>query len=172
MHHLHPFFKPFLGETPTLPLFFKTIKKPVLALYVPMQLKSSFYCITYNGALTAKSTYNGWAGWGDEHANGNKWTQNPTLAFIIFYLNPFGGPPGPDLQCIPSPHPPSAPVPIWLRPLPAVDPLELPLFSGIFLPTFVHNNLTLVAWKTMANNRSYMTYIIKLSWYVIHTQYS
>ena len=34
-------------------------KLPVLALYAPMQLKSTFSGITYNGALTAKNKYNG-----------------------------------------------------------------------------------------------------------------
>ena len=47
MHHLHPFFKNFLGKTPTPPLLQEHKKLPSLVVYDPLQLSWKFSRNTY-----------------------------------------------------------------------------------------------------------------------------
>ena len=111
MHHLHPFFKNFLGETPTPPPpYCEKIKNfPSLAFYDLLQLRWKFSHITYiqDQSFEGKN-YTQFFGEKSTRTRQKKWAQNAPFD-SIFQKFSRGRPPGPPPTGGGIPLPPPSP---------------------------------------------------------------
>ena len=99
MHHLHLFFKNFLGETPTIPPPLRKDKNfPSLALYDSLQLRWTFSCITYIEDRSFESkNYTKFYGEKSTRTR-QKWAKNAPFA-SVFSKNFSGRPEPPPPYC-------------------------------------------------------------------------